>query len=319
LRGDFYAPAYPLSRNTVPSSRFNDAFNKLAAAEERFLAGEFLAPVVERGLVHVRIAGIVNRLRCEPRSFTGFGIFKPVASDQAVLVRPATLTERRKYLELFPLVRLIVCQQRQNEWLAMTAHRGDQRFQIAGLVPVRLIQEAQLFEVIRARFDGHNFWYESSESSRDPATAAWLRKQLADGIIPNQLDRRGLTLEERLAYAVHFVAEQQKAAERAEENLPEAQVRLREALRHAGAELVDYLERDDGFRVTYSVAGQQHVSAVNKNDLTVQVAGICLSGEDQKFDLASLVGVLREADGDVLRIGDAGLPEEQYWNVHPPR
>jgi hypothetical protein len=303
----------------MASSRFNDAFNKLAAAEEQFLKNEFLAPVVAGGVVHVRIAGIVNRLHVTPRSFTGFGVFKPSSSREATLVRNATLSERRKYLELFPLIRLILCKQVGQEWLALPAHRGDQRFQIAGLVPVRLIQEAQLFEVIRARFDGSNFWFESLETSRDASTAAYLRKQLAAKTDPNLVDRPGLTLEERLAYAVHFAVEQKKQKDAADANLPEAQVRLREALAHAGAELVDYLERDDGFRVTYQVNGQQHVSAVNKNDLTVQVAGICLSGEDENFDLASLVGVLREANGDVLRIGENGMPEDQYWNVHPRR
>lgn len=303
----------------MASSRFNDVFNKLAAAEESFLKGEFLAPVVAGGVVHVRIAGIVNRLQVTPRSFLGFGVFKPVSAKEATFVRQATLTERRKYLELFPLVRLILCKQADKEWFAVTAHRGDARFQIPGLVPVRLAQEVQLFDVIRARFDGANFWYEGLETSRDASTAAYLRKQLAANIEPNLLERSGLTLEERLAYAVHFVFEQRKRPQEAEVQLPEAQVRLRDALAHAGAELVDYLERDDSFRVIYTVNGQRHTSAVNKNDLTVQVAGICLSGEDAKFDMASMVGVLREADGDVVRIGPDGLPEEHYWNVHPRR
>jgi hypothetical protein len=257
-------------------------------------------------------------LHVSPRSFVGFGVFQPTSSAEAKLVREATLSERRKYLELFPLVRLILCKQAESQWLAAPAHRGDQRFQIAGLVPVQLVQDAQPFDVIRTRFDGSNCWYESHETSRDPATAAWLRKQLAAQVDPNELDRSGLTLEERLAYAVHFVVEQQAAAEDHGVE-PTAREKLREALRHAGAELVDYLERDDSFRVTYLVGGREHVSAVDKRDLTVQVAGICLSGEDHKFDLASMVGVLREAGGEVLRIGDDGLPEDQYWDVHPRR
>jgi hypothetical protein len=96
---------------------------------------------------------------------------------------------------------------------------------------------------------------------------------------------------------------------------------LRGALEHAGAELKNYVERHDVYTVTYEVDGQWHVSAVAKKDLSVQVAGICLSGEDQNFDLQSLVGVIREAQGGgrLVRVGheNRGMPEEQYWHVHP--
>ena len=308
------------------SDRFRDAFNKLAAAEQQFRASEFLAPIVKPGEAAVRVAGVVNRFRISPADFIGFGVFKPTSATEASLLRQAKLAEQRAYLQLFPLVRLVLCKRTESGWLAATAHRGDGRFRIDGLVPVQLVEEAQQFDIIRARFDGGNFWFESLEASRDPATAAWLRAELHKKTPPDRLDRSGLTPEERQVYALVYlelIGPAEKAAgDSTAANEPIADTpreRLRVALQHAGADLVDYLEHRDGYRVTYQVAGQRHVSSVRKDDLTVQVAGICLSGEDQRFDLASLVGVLREADVDVPRVGPRGIREDDYWQVHPPR
>ncbi len=111
---------------------------------------------------------------------------------------------------------------------------------------------------------------------------------------PEQLNRPGLTVEERAAYIMNYAprleAEREASRNRVEE-------RLRKALAHAGAELRDYHEQGDVYRITYEVDGRRHVSAVAQQDLSVQVAGICLSGQDRRFDLQSLVGVLREARG----------------------
>jgi len=74
--------------------------------------------------------------------------------------------------------------------------------------------------------------------------------------------------------------------------------RLQDALEHAGAELNEFTERGDVYAVTYTVDGERHTSVVDRRSLTVVTAGICLSGQDEKFDLASLVGVLRERDHD---------------------
>ena len=244
------------------SPQFDEALRRLAAAEQQFLAAEFLAPAIGGGQVQVRVAGVLLRLQVSPADFRGFGIFRPTSHSAATLVRPATLAQQREYLSLFPLVRLVLCRREQGEWLALPAHRGDARLRIEGLVPVRLAEEAQQFETIRARFDGGNFWFDSVDPSRDPATAAFLRQQLSQRADPNLLARKGLTPEERLAYALNVV----QAA------LPvgnDPADRLRAALAQAGAELVDYLERPDSYRVTYNIGGQQHVSAVRKDDLTV--------------------------------------------------
>jgi len=314
--------------------------NQLAAKEQQFLDREFLAPVPRGGEVRVSIGGVHCKIRIEPKDFEGWGVFQPVSHTEALLVRTASLTERRRYLELFPLVRLVVCRREGDRWLGCAASFGDRRFSIDGLVPIELPEAVQVFDVINTRYDGGRFWFDEFDPRHDPGMAVYLRTALAEEVLPEELHRRGLTAEERAAYELNLWQEQEGPADepaaarnpahrrrsqnprRAEPAPAETDLvrrRLRENLSHAGARLIDYVEHSDSFRVVYTVGDQQYTSAVDKRDFTVQVAGICLSGEDRKFDLASLVGVLREADGDVVRIGGQGLNEEQYWRVHPPR
>jgi hypothetical protein len=303
----------------MAKSNINDALARLAAAEQQFLNSDFLAPVIAGGEVQVRIAGVVCKLRIQPDVFIGWGVFRPSSHAEARFVRRARLSERQQYLELFPRVRLILARQLDDQWLAVPAHRGDSRFQIDGLVPIRLVEDAQLFEVIEACFDGANFWYVGPDERWDPSAAKFLRQELDRLTPPNAVQRSGLTAEERSAYAQSYWP-RYETSEEARQSREEQ--RLRGALAHAGAELKGYVERQDVYTVTYEVDGQRHVSAISKKDLSVQVAGICLSGEDEHFDLQSLVGVIREAQGGhIVRVGrdNHGMPEEQYWQVHPRR
>jgi hypothetical protein len=302
------------------SNDVHELLNRLTIAEERFLDREFLAPVLRDTPVQVRIAGVICRLSVQPADFEGWGIFRPLSFSETSLVRPCRLAERQRYLELFPLVRLILSGRQDDQWLAIPAHRADTRFKIEGQLPVRLVEDAQPFEVIQSRFDGCQFWYASADPRWDPATAGYLRQALDQMAHPDSLSRPGLTAEERTAYALNYWP-RYLASEEARRSADEQ--RLRQALEHAGAELKDYLERPDVYTVTYEIDGQRHISTVSKKDLSVQVAGICLSGEDEKFDLHSLVGVIREAQGGgrVVRIGEAnqGMEEDDYWRVHPRR
>lgn len=302
------------------SKHISDALNRLAAAEERFLSTTFLSPVIRGGAVHVRIAGVICTICIRPVEFEGWGVFRPTSHSDAVLVRHARLAERQRYLDLFPLVRLILVDRREEQWLGLPAHRSDSRFQIEGTIPVRFVEESQSFERIEARFDGTKFWYAGPDARWDPAMGSYLRQELTRLTPPEQLHRSGLTAEERAAYALNYWP-RFEASEEAQRSREER--RLRSALEHAGAELKEYVERQDVYTVTYEVDGQRHVSAVAKKDLSVQVAGICLSGEDEKFDLHSLVGVIREGQGGrgLVRVSheNHGMPEEHYWNVHPPR
>src|SRR5262245_56292423 len=100
-------------------SRHVDAIlNRLAAAEDQFLRSVFLAPVPRGGEVCVRIAGVVCRLRVEPRAFEGWGVFQPTAPGTACLLCPANLAERQRYLALFPRRRVILCARAGRSWWA---------------------------------------------------------------------------------------------------------------------------------------------------------------------------------------------------------
>ena len=137
------------------------------------------------GLVHVRIAGVVCRFRVDLADFEGWGVFKAVSPATAQLVRPARLAERRQYLDLFPRLRLIVCRRAGTDWLAIPAQQADTRFQVEGLIPVRLIENAQLFEVIQTRFDGAQAWFDGPEPRHDPGSSASARSTRHDGRAQN--------------------------------------------------------------------------------------------------------------------------------------
>jgi hypothetical protein len=296
------------------SRRVRDLLKQLAAAEERFFASDFLAPAVRGGTVHVRIAGIICRFRVDA-AFEGWGVFRPRGPAEAYLLRPASLAERSRYLALCPRRRLVLCQPEQRCWLAWPAEQNDKAAPEVNLVPVRLVEEAERFESVVARSDGVQYWFESVDDRADPAAVRYLREALRERTPPEQVRRHGLTAGQRAAYAVAHELRRQAERDRTED-------RLHGALHHAGAALTGYLERDDGYRVEFEIDGRRHVSVVDKRDLSLQVAGICLSGEDHQFDLQSLVGVLREGHTQgVLHVGaeNEGIDEEHYWQVHPPR
>jgi hypothetical protein len=308
------------ANTAVPSpQRLRETLERLAAAEARALAGEFLAPMLRGGVVQVRIAGVICRFKVRPDDFEGWGVFRATSPATAEFVRPAQLGERRAYLDLLPVLRVIVCLRSDEQWLAVPAHQADARFRIEGLVPVRLIEEAQLFEVVVTRFDGARCWYDQVDPRRDPGTAAYLREALGRMVEPEQLARPGLTAEERAAYLQNYAPRLKAELEAQRDRVEE---RLRSALSHAGAGFQGYQEQGDVYRVSYEVEGRRHASVVARRDLSVQVAGICLSGEDHRFDLQSLVGVLREAQqgGGVVRVGfeNGGMAEDDYWDAHPP-
>jgi hypothetical protein len=294
----------------------HDLLNKMASAEDAFLQTEFMAPVLPGGRVHVRIAGIVCTLRVVGQAEPGWAVLKPLSLKRARVVDRPSLRQVRDYLALFPAFRLLLLSRTEveQEWLALPAHGGDTRLQTDGPVPLHLAAGVEPFQQVVARFDGAQFWFQEVDRRRSPALAAYLRQALAAETPPEALHKSTLTAEERGAYRLAYRAVEQARRDRVE-------VRLAEALAHGGAELASYIERGDSYTVTWTLEGRTYRTTVRKDDLSVQVAGICLGGLDRHFDLQSMVGVVRQAERGrrIVRVGEGALlDEERYWQIHPP-
>ena len=299
----------------------HDLLNKLEAQENDFLDAQVLAPVLPGRAVTVRIAGVVCRLKVDDESFQGWGVLQPIAMDGALILRPANRTEISRYLQLLPSVHLLAVARAGTTWQALPTHQGNQRIKLDGPVRLELAEESvQPFDAVIARFDGGRFWYERPDARRNPALAAYLRQSFSEGLQSDMLHKKGLSREEREAYVWACEAveearrnreerlrnrEQRLRREEAMRRNPE-EVRLADALAHAEGSLVSFIERDDVYTVRYQINDRTHTSTIRKDDLTVVTSGICLSGQDDNFDLTSIVGVMREAAA-------IGMPDEAEY------
>lgn len=279
--------------------------DRVASAERDFLKAEFLAPVLKGGQVRVRIEGLVLTLRVAGAYEPGWAILKPLSMDRAAILRKPALPQVRSYLGLFPSVRLLLLARGDTDWSAVQAQAGDTRFHIDGIVPVHLAVGVEPFERIIARYDGARFLFQEVDRRRSPAIAAYLRQALQSGISPDALRKPTLTAEEKEAYRRVFQALKEAQRNRAE-------TRLGDALSRADAALQSYIEHEDVYTVSFSANGRTHRATVRKDDLTVISAGLCLSGQDQRFDLQSLVGVIQEArsTGRFVAVGEQGFVED---------
>jgi hypothetical protein len=290
--------------------RLNDLFNRLESQENAIAGTTVLAPVLAGRAVCARIAGVVCRLKVQfnKEALPGqWGILQVLDTQRARWQRAATRGEIERYMALMPQVGFVVLERQGREIIGFPAHAGDNRFQLMGAAPVQCSAETavQRFDSIIARFDGTHFWFDCINPRRSPAIAEYLRHSLADGFIPEMLRKKGLTAEERAAYAFALYGPPPPGLETEAPEVPvpmdlraysnPEHARLARALAHSGGQLVSYVERGQVYTVTYRFGDRTHTSTVRANDLSVVTSGICLSGRDGDFDLTSLVGVMQVA------------------------
>jgi hypothetical protein len=279
-----------------------DLISHLAVEEARLRGTRFIAPCVARGGVRTRVAGIVYSLRAVPVRYEGWGVFTAMSPTVARLDEEADPAAIDSYLSLFRRFHLrLAFRLDGRSWLAYPANESDMRQRIGRAAPVtiHLVDGADAFEPIVARWDGAAWWYEDIDRAADPVIADELRSRLDAGADPASVRIKGLTPEARAAYSLAW-SRNRVAIEAARIRSDEG--RLRAALERGGGELHRLDDRDDYWIVEWSTSdGARHSSAVTTRDLTVISAGICLSGRDREFDLQSLVGVVEERPGWMRR------------------
>src|SRR3954470_20145706 len=187
-------------------NRVRDAIERLAGVERDFLRAQFLAPVVAATGVRVRIGGAVCRMRIDPINYEGWGVFLPVSHAEAMLDREATMAEGRRYLDLLPRVRLVICGAGRGDTAAVVENKSDARVSVEGQIDLRLAGEGEagLFDTVVSRFDGSQFWFDDADASADPGAAAYLRQCLVEMTHPDRLQHSGLTGGQREAYGVAY-------------------------------------------------------------------------------------------------------------------
>ncbi len=274
-------------------SDIHKLLNQLAAQEQQLFSTQFLAPCVRGGLVRTKVAAIVYTFTPQPRNFEGWGIFQPINEKVAAVVEEPTLPQVGKYLQhLKPLRLRLAHALQQQTWLAYPVSVGDmqQRWGTAKPVPVNLVTDSGQFETVVARWDGCSWWFDESDRRADPLVADKLTEHLKKVTPLEELHFKGITPEMRTVYDLVTQQTKEFSAYRQQK---QDETRLRQALKLGGGELQSFRNRQDNWWVEWTTAdGERHTSAIAKNDLTVVSAGICLSGQDQNFDLQSLVGVV---------------------------
>lgn len=268
----------------------NDILNlisKIGEKEASLKDKVFISPVFFNTSVAARVSGLIYTFEI-PKLNPGWYAFKPTGTSKARKVKEATMAEIEAYVKPLPKIRAVLTMKKDDVYLAKV-DKVNRYLPTEELHPVLLCDDSVSdFDQVICRFDGANLWYESLDAFNGPAKGEYLREQMLKLTDPDKVRFSGLLFEERSAYALRLALDK-KLVEDRKKLVVEADVK------HAGGKLIKFVERSDHLSVTYTVDGQQYTSYVSKDPKhQVITAGVCLSGNDQKFDLKSLVTVLRE-------------------------
>jgi len=271
-----------------------DLFAKVENAEQDFYKTEFVSPVISHGKVFARILGLIHEFRVLG-DFEGWAILRPCreipkqyAGKYVRVVGSPNLLQIEKYLEQLPNTKVTLSERRKDGWYGFTHQSPSIE------VRVLLADGVSLFDTVVAHYDPVNYWFAGMDRSISPSFGEYLREKLNKSILPADLGIRGLIPYQRKAYTWQMFLHKRQVKEVTLET-------IKRAVEHGTSKFLSYVERKDSYVVTFSLDGEEFRSTVMKKNFEIISAGICLSGEDHKFDLQSLTDVVKEGrDRDLI-------------------
>jgi len=268
-----------------------ELFAKVENAEQDFYKTEFVSPVVSHGKVFARIVGLIQKFEVMG-DFEGWAILKPCGENLACVVGSPNLLQIEKYLEQLPNTKVTLSERRKDGWYGFTHQSPSIE------VRVLLADGVSLFDTVVVHYDPVNYWFAGMDRSISPSFGEYLREASNKSTPPDKLDIRGVIPYQRKAYTWQYFLHKRQVKEVTLET-------IKKAVEHGTSKFLSYIERKDAYVVTFSLDGEEFRATITKKDFTVMSAGICLSGEDRKFDIQSLTGVIKEGqDRDLIHRED---------------
>lgn len=266
-----------------------DIIEELGEKEQRVTDLEFISPVFFNDIVVTNIDGLVYTFKIR-KVDPGWYKFRPVDSHTAKVIGDVDFVERDQYLHRLGKLRVTLTLKRDKVFLAIPDKSNSYGLPFSELIPILLFDDTVLdFDRAIVRYDGANCWFECVDLNNDPVKADYLRGSLEKYVDPKKIRHPNLSFEEKMAYSLRTTFDKRFREDKKE-------VMLKKDVEHAGGKLIRFQERSDHFSVTYNVDGEEFTSHITKDDRRMVIAaGICLEGNDHKFDLKSLITVVREA------------------------
>lgn len=264
---------------------------QLRQMEHDLIGSEIISVCQRNANIIVRINGLKKEYKTNfNHDEIVIAVFKIVSFDRAEFIRPATPGEKRKFLARFPTIRAVTVSKVEDDRFLCIDHSGTsletgEMFLVVGCPPSTFP-----FRPINCASTGNSMLFVSNANTTDSFATKALFQEI---LLPTPRNPKDIKVKYATPWQIkaYEIAYNQIQLEKVE-TLDD---RVKKAVEYMNGRLISYVEIDNELmNVSFMVDGRSFTSTINKETLQIVHAGICLDGEDRKFDLTTLVPIMRK-------------------------